>query len=238
MGKYKYKKIYLIKGVKVAAMSCGLGSKQRLDLMLTELRPGSKISALFTKSSVLAAPVQWCKSIISKGDVRYILANSVCANACTGKSGSYAVGKIADRILNFSNCKKNEIFFASTGLIGEKLEHGKIINSLPKLFKKLDSSENSWHRASRSILTTDTCTKISSTTVKVGSRVARISAFAKGAGMIQPNLATMLAFIYTDLAMPLSIMKRLLTDACDQSFNLITVDGDTRYEAIWGSPKL
>jgi len=194
--------------------------------MLTELKPGSKISALFTKSSVLAAPVQWSKSIISKGNVRYILANSACANACTGKPGSYAVSKIANSILNFSNCKKNEIFFASTGLIGEKLEYGKIINSLPRLFRELDSSEDSWRKAAQSILTTDTCAKISSTTVKVGSRVARISAFAKGAGMIQPNLATMLAFIYTDLAIPLPILRKLLKDACDQSFNLITVDGD------------
>ena len=226
MRKYKYKKIYLAKGIKVAAVSCGLGSRKRLDLMLTELKPGSKISALFTKSSVLAAPVQWSKSIISKGNVRYILANSACANACTGKPGSYAVSKIANSILNFSNCKKNEIFFASTGLIGEKLEYGKIINSLPRLFRELDSSEDSWRKAAQSILTTDTCTKISSTTVKVGSRVARISAFAKGAGMIQPNLATMLAFIYTDLAIPLPILRKLLKDACDQSFNLITVDGD------------
>ena len=226
MRKYKYKKIYLVKGIKVAAVSCGLGSRKRLDLMLTELKPGSKISALFTKSSVLAAPVQWSKSIISKGNVRYILANSACANACTGKPGSYAISKIANSILNFSNCKKNEIFFASTGLIGEKLEYGKIINSLPRLFRELDSSEDSWRKAAQSILTTDTCTKISSTTVKVGSRVARISAFAKGAGMIQPNLATMLAFIYTDLAIPLPVLRKLLKDACDQSFNLITVDGD------------
>ena len=226
MRKYKYKKIYLAKGIKVAAVSCGLGSRKRLDLMLTQLKPGSKISALFTKSSVLAAPVQWSKSIISKGNVRYILANSACANACTGKPGSYAVSKIANSILNFSNCKKNEIFIASTGLIGEKLEYGKIINSLPRLFRELDSSEDSWRKAAQSILTTDTCAKISSTTVKVGSRVARISAFAKGAGMIQPNLATMLAFIYTDLAIPLPILRKLLKDACDQSFNLITVDGD------------
>ena len=226
MRKYKYKKIYLAKGIKVAAVSWGLGSRKRLDLMLTELKPGSKISALFTKSSVLAAPVQWSKSIISKGNVRYILANSACANACTGKPGSYAVSKIANSILNFSNCKKNEIFFASTGLIGEKLEYGKIINSLPRLFRELDSSEDSWRKAAQSILTTDTCAKISSTTVKVGSRGARISAFAKGAGMIQPNLATMLAFIYTDLAIPLPILRKLLKDACDQSFNLITVDGD------------
>ena len=227
MGKYKDKKIYLIKGLKGAAVSCGLGLGKKPDLMLTELRPGSKISALFTRSSLSAAPVKWCKSFIAKGEVRYILANSVCANACTGKSGSYAVNRIADSLVRFSGCRRNQIFFASTGLIGEKLQYKKIISSLPGLFKKLGSSDRGWREAARSILTTDTCVKISSTTVRVGSRVARISAFAKGAGMIQPNLATMLAFIYTDLAIPLPVMRRLLVDSCDQSFNLITVDGDT-----------
>ena len=200
----------------------------RDDLLLMVLDNGSIISGCLTKSSTPSAPVMWCrknfKSTLKIREPIVILVNAGNANAFTGKEGEVACQRKAATLSNLFNCNNSNIFFASTGVIGEPLDVQTIINKLPILKKSL--ANNNFSSAAASILTTDTKTKICSQQFMIDNHLVTISGFAKGSGMIFPNMATMLAFIFTDYCIDRKTLNQLTKRAVDNSFNKISVDGD------------
>ena len=222
-------KFFIVSGVKLATCCSGTKYKNRDDLLLVVLDPGSHICGYFTLSTMPSAPVVWSKKN-TKTDSNLmqnivLLVNAGNANAFTGNEGSLACHEKAVALSIIFNCDKKNIFFASTGVIGEQLPYKKIIKQLGYLKGNLTSS--SFEAASNAILTTDLKPKSYSRKFKISNKLFTISGFAKGSGMIFPNMATMLAFIFTDFAIDKETLSSFTKRAIDESFNRITVDGDT-----------
>ena len=216
-------------GLKFATCCSGTKYQNRDDLLLIVLDPGSHICACFTLSTMPSAPVIWSKKN-NKEDQNLkqkvvLLINAGNANAFTGKDGLVACKEKAAALATILSCEKKNIFFASTGVIGEKLPHKKIILHFDYLQRNL--SPSNFKDASNAILTTDLKPKFYTSKFKVCNKVFRISGFAKGSGMIYPKMATMLAFLFTDFAIDKDALSVLTKKAVDQSFNRISVDGDT-----------
>ena len=214
-----------VKGVKLAGLECNIRYKGRPDLFLVEVPQDSSIAGVFTNSLCPSAAVDLCRKNLPHGKVRAIVVNSGNANAFTGKVGDESVEKIIDATANIFNCDKREIFHSSTGVIGEPMDHDKIINSLPKIKNLL--SEKNWSQSAETIMTTDTFPKSSSCKAQIDGVEITISGIAKGSGMIAPDMATMLGYIFTDAKIPSLILQELLEEINDKTFNAITVDGDT-----------
>ncbi|NBO18241.1 MAG: bifunctional glutamate N-acetyltransferase/amino-acid acetyltransferase ArgJ, partial [Proteobacteria bacterium] len=159
------------------------------------------------------------------GRARVLVVNSGNSNAFTGKSGVASVAAVQASACQLYGCKPSEFFMASTGVIGEKLPHEKIVTALPELKKRLAAP--AWMEAARAIMTTDTYPKLATRTVALGGKQVTINGIAKGSGMIAPDMATMLAFVFTDAAIAAPILQELLVEANAASFNCVTVDGDT-----------
>lgn len=212
------------RGFKFAGISAGIKKKNIKDLALIYTETPAIASAVFTKNRVKAAPIIYSQNIISRNKISAILINSGCANACTGKEGIKNVELICENLTRAMNLPSRSVIMASTGVIGEQLPLKKILQHIPVLAKNL--SPEGLKDAAEAILTTDKTSKIASTKIKLTGGDAIITGFAKGAGMIQPNMATMLAFILTDAKIPEALLKRSLKTAVDNSFNRITVDGD------------
>jgi glutamate N-acetyltransferase/amino-acid N-acetyltransferase len=214
-----------IAGLRLASASCAIRYKNRDDLMLMELAPGSAIAGVFTRSLTRAAPVDFCRRNLKGGTARAILVNAGNANAFTGKAGEQSVDRCAKALAGVMSCRLRDVFIASTGVIGEALPDRKITDALPSLAKGLDADH--WSKAAAAIMTTDTYPKLASATARIGSTKVTINGICKGSGMIAPDMATMLAFLATDAKLPPAILQRTLAQAVDRSFNCITVDGDT-----------
>ncbi len=218
-----------ISGVNYATCCSGTKYKNRDDLLLIVLDPGSHICGCFTLSTMPSAPVIWSKkNIKSSSNLRHksiLLINAGNANAFTGVEGSIACEEKAIALANIFKCDKKNIFFASTGVIGEKLPYKKIIQHLNYLKENLSST--GFKAASNAILTTDLKPKNYTKKFKINDELFTISGFAKGSGMIFPNMATMLAFIFTDFAIDRETLSSFTKKAVSESFNRITVDGDT-----------
>jgi glutamate N-acetyltransferase/amino-acid N-acetyltransferase len=214
-----------IAGVKLAAAETGIRYRGRPDVMLAVLEPGTAIAGVFTRSLTRSAPVEWCAGNVGKGTARAIIANAGNANAFTGKAGIACVREVTKSVAEALNCKASEVFIASTGVIGEPLDPSPITRAVPKL--AADARAEGWRRAAHAILTTDTFAKMVSVTARYGGETVTINGFAKGSGMIAPDMATMLAFFFTDARVPARILQGLLKSAVAGSFNCITVDGDT-----------
>ncbi len=218
-----------INGVNYATCSSGTKYKNRDDLLLIVLDPGSHICGCFTLSTMPSAPVVWSKKNIKRANnlkqKTILLINAGNANAFTGVEGSIACEEKAMALANIFKCDKKNIFFASTGVIGEKLPYKKIIQHLNYLKENLSSS--GLKAASNAILTTDLKSKIYTKKFKINDELFTISGFAKGSGMIFPNMATMLAFIFTDFAIDRETLSFFTKKAIGESFNRISVDGDT-----------
>jgi glutamate N-acetyltransferase/amino-acid N-acetyltransferase len=212
-------------GVRLASYACGLRYQGRTDLMATELAPGTTVAGVFTKSLTAAAPVLWCREALKGGAARLILVNSGNANAFTGKAGVASVRRTVEAAAKIHGCKPEEVFIASTGTIGVPLDDGKITAALADTLSRL--AADNWEDAARAILTTDTYAKMATRTARIGGVEVRINGFCKGAGMIAPDMATMLAFVFTDAALPSSVLQDLLAKGVEPSFNSITVDSDT-----------
>ena len=212
-------------GARLAAANSGIRYKGRDDLLLIELAPGSAIAGVFTRSLTRSAPVDWCRASLKGGKARAILVNAGNANAFTGKAGMEAVRRSAGATAAILECKPQEVFVASTGVIGQPLDWGKIADCLPALVRGLNG--DGWDQAAAAIMTTDTFAKIATRTARIGSATVRLNGIAKGSGMIAPDMATMLAFIVTDADLPAVVLQKLLRAAAVQSFNCATVDGDT-----------
>ena len=221
----RFPDIPAIAGVQIAGRACGLKRSGAKDLMLAVLAPGTTVAGVFTKSLCSSAPVDWCREALAGGSVRAIVCNSGNANAFTGKAGDTTVQETTAAAVKLLGCGEREIFLASTGVIGVPVGTDHIGSRLPDLASHL--SESAWLDAAQAIMTTDTFAKGACAEAKIGDTSVRIAGFAKGSGMIAPDMATMLGFVFTDAAIPASLLQRLLTRSTDRSFNAITVDGDT-----------
>jgi glutamate N-acetyltransferase/amino-acid N-acetyltransferase len=214
-----------IAGIALGGENCGIRYKHKKDLFLAELVPGSTVAGVFTRSKTASAPVEWCRKALRGGKVRAIVVNSGNSNAFTGSGGVASVKRTADKAAAVVGCRPNEVFIASTGVIGEPLPDEKITEALAGLHGKLDAA--AWRDGADAIMTTDTFAKGATATARIGGTTVTINGIAKGSGMIAPDMATMLAFVFTDAKIPADALQAMLVKANDRSFNAITVDGDT-----------
>ncbi|MBT4769533.1 MAG: bifunctional ornithine acetyltransferase/N-acetylglutamate synthase, partial [Rhodospirillaceae bacterium] len=214
-----------IAGLRVAGAACGLKKKKVPDLFLAELDPSATIAGVFTRSKCFSAPVAWCRQALKGGRARAIVVNSGNANAFTGLAGDRTVEHTVKRAARLFDCREKEVFIASTGVIGQPVAANYIASKLAGLKKRL--APNGWKGAASAIMTTDTFVKMATRQTQIDGVPITINGFAKGAGMIAPDMATMLGFIFTDAAIPAPILQKLLSRATDRSFNSITVDSDT-----------
>ncbi len=214
-----------IAGVRLAAAETGIRYKNRPDVLMALLQPGTTVAGSFTRSKSRSAPVDWCADNLGGGSARAVIINAGNANAFTGKAGVATVTAVAKAAAKQLKCKPAEIFQASTGVIGEPLNPDFITGALEQLETNADPDR--WSAAAQAIMTTDTFPKAATVKAKLGSKTVTINGIAKGSGMIAPDMATMLVFIFTDAALPSKILQKLLARSVDPSFNCITVDGDT-----------
>jgi glutamate N-acetyltransferase/amino-acid N-acetyltransferase len=214
-----------IAGVRLAAAAAGIRYQGRTDLILCEFAPGTQVAGVFTRNKCPGAPVDWCRAALAGGAARALVVNAGNANVFTGAAGRRATQQTAGAAAALVGCSPGEVFLASTGVIGENLPVARLVAALPGLFGGL--SADGWQAAARGIMTTDTFPKGATRTASLGGRTVRISGFAKGSGMIAPDMATMLCFVFTDAALPAPVLQALLAAGTDRSFNRTTVDSDT-----------
>ncbi|MEE8499233.1 MAG: bifunctional glutamate N-acetyltransferase/amino-acid acetyltransferase ArgJ [Kiloniellales bacterium] len=214
-----------IAGVRLATRACEIRYKARSDVCLIELAPGTTAAGVFTQSLTAAAPVLWCRKALGRGRARAVVVNSGNANAFTGAAGIDAVTGVVEAAVRLMDCAKNEVFVASTGVIGEALPNERLIGALQAL--KGDLAPGAWQAAAEAIMTTDTYPKGATRRAEIGGQTVTLNGIAKGSGMIAPDMATMLAFVFTDARIPAKTLQSLLEPANEVSFNCVTIDGDT-----------
>jgi glutamate N-acetyltransferase/amino-acid N-acetyltransferase len=214
-----------IAGVRLAAHAAGIRYSGRNDLMLAELAPGSTVAGVLTQSRTPGHPVVWCRECLPGGTARAIVVNSGNANVFTGRAGWQVVEATAQRMARLLGCEPREVFISSTGVIGEPPPPERILAALPGAAERL--SADAWEAAARAIMTTDTFPKGATATATIDGARVWLNGFAKGSGMIAPDMATMLGYIFTDAALPAGVLQALLSAATGPSFNSITVDSDT-----------
>lgn len=221
-----YPAMPVIKGVRLATATAGVRYKNRTDVMLALLPEGAQAAGVFTRSLTAAAPVLLCREhLAAKQGIRAIIVNSGNANAFTGEQGLEASRITAQDIAHRIGCPVEQIFPASTGVIAEPMDASRITQAVPALLKS--ASETAWEDAARAIMTTDAFPKYGTRTAHIGKEKVTLNGFAKGAGMIAPDMATMLAYFFTDASLPQGVLQTLLEEAVATSFNAVTVDGDT-----------
>ena len=215
------------RGFRAAGISAGIKASGKPDLMLLVADAPAQVAAVFTTNKVVAAPVLVSQEHLARsgGLARAILVNSGCANACTGDVGMRDARAMAAGTATLVGCPVEQVLVASTGVIGVALPMDKLRSGMPAAFGALGADQGP--AAARAIMTTDISPKEAAATISVGGREASIGGMAKGAGMIEPMMATMLGFVTTDAAVPKPLLDRALREAVDQTFNAITVDGDS-----------
>ncbi len=217
-----------VAGVQLATHAAGLRYQGRADLMLALVPPGTAVAGTFTRSLCPSAPVDWCRRILPSGRGRAVVVNSGNANAFTGRHGDTAAELTATTIAASLGVPPEEVYLASTGVIGENLPTEALTQALPALAAELgESSPSAWEAAAGAIRTTDTFSKGSGTTITIDGVEIHVAGIAKGSGMIAPDMATMLSFVFTDAAVSPAALQALLSGAVDHSYNRITVDSDT-----------
>ena len=214
-----------IAGVTLAAAQAGIRYQGRTDLLLVALTAGTTAAGVFTRSKAPSAPVDWCRSVLATATARALVVNSGNANAFTGKRGVEAVEGTVQAVQSTLGCAQAQVYIASTGVIGEPLNHQKIAAALPALQSSLAADR--WADAAAAIMTTDTFPKAATRQLLLGGKTVTINGIAKGSGMIAPDMATMLAFVFTDAQVEAPLLQSMLQQSTQQSFNAITVDGDT-----------
>lgn len=222
-----YPELPAIAGVTLATVNSGTRYKGRDDLMLAVMETGTSAAGVFTTSKAPSAAVEWCQSRLQegRGNARALLVNAGNANAFTGKAGFEAATAIAAAVASAVSCRRGDVFIGSTGVIGEPLDVDKIAEKLPGM--ALELTTDNWLPAANAICTTDTFPKLATATAEIDGVPVTINGIAKGSGMIAPDMATMLAYIFTDAAIPSEVLQTLLMLTVHDSFNMITVDGDT-----------
>jgi glutamate N-acetyltransferase / amino-acid N-acetyltransferase len=215
----------VISGVKFATARSGMYYKDRDDLLFAVMDEGTTVAGVFTKNSMPGAPVDWGRAILSKGSARALVVNAGISNVFTGATGVKTVEDTAAKASELLQCAAEEIYIASTGVIGKAIETHYITDTLPSMMDNLSADKT--EAAAQAILTTDTFAKGASATCLIGGNPVTISGFAKGSGMIAPDMATMLAFLFTDANIPASVLQAILSAENERSFNCVTVDSDT-----------
>jgi glutamate N-acetyltransferase / amino-acid N-acetyltransferase len=229
----------VIAGVKLATAAAGIRYQGRTDVLLAVMDKGTTVAGVFTQSKCPSAPVEWCRARLANGKsakkstkksakggfARALVVNSGNANAFTGKTGRQATTLTASIAAKALACSPHEIFLASTGVIGEPLDATKFNGVLGTLAEQ--AAPDDWMAAAKAIMTTDTYPKVATATVKLGKAKVTINGMAKGSGMIAPDMATMLAFVFTDAPIAAGALQSLLKNGVEDSFNAVTVDGDT-----------
>ena len=214
-----------IEGVRLATAEAGIRYKGRTDVLLALFTPGTTVAGVFTRSKCPSAPVEWCRAHLKNGKARALVVNSGNANAFTGKSGRIATKMTAEVAAKAAGCKPSDVFLASTGVIGEPLDAKKFVPVMEGLAMYAKGGE--FYAAAQAIMTTDTFPKVATARAKIGKARATINGIAKGAGMIAPDMATMLSFVFTDAAISAPVLQKLLSEAVEDTFNAVTIDGDT-----------
>jgi glutamate N-acetyltransferase / amino-acid N-acetyltransferase len=216
-----------VAGVRLATGAAGIRYPGRTDVLLALFDEGTTVSGVFTRSKCPSAAIDWCRKRIKSGraGARALVVNSGNANAFTGKSGRAATELTAEIAAGAAHCKPDDVFLASTGVIGEPLDAMKFAGVMDRLAD--DAKTGGWHAAAKAIMTSDTFPKGAAAVVRLGASVATICGIAKGAGMIAPDMATMLSFVFTDAPIAPAVLRRLLHDGVENTFNAVTIDGDT-----------
>lgn len=212
-------------GVRFATAEAGIRYKGRTDLLVATLAAGTTVAGVLTQSKTCSAPVLWCREALQTGRARMLVVNSGNANAFTGMKGRTAVDVTVDHAARAIGCEPREVFVASTGVIGEPMDATKFAHLLGDLAKAANA--DAFEPAARAIMTTDTYPKLATRTAEIGGTKVTLNGFCKGAGMIAPDMATMLCFLFTDAAVPAPVLQSLLNQHVATTFNCMTIDGDT-----------
>jgi len=220
-----------IAGVRLATAAAGIRYKGRTDVLLAVMDKGTTVAGVFTKSKCPSAPVEWCRAQLGRGGsskgsfARALVVNSGNANAFTGKTGKQSTALTAQTAAKAVGCTPSDVFLASTGVIGEPLDATKFDGVLATLAEA--ATPDHWMAAASAIMTTDTFPKVATATVKLGKAKVTINGMAKGAGMIAPDMATMLSFVFTDAPLSSAALQSLLKSGVEDTFNAVTIDSDT-----------
>lgn len=214
-----------VDGVRLSVIEAGIKYKGRADLLLAEFTKDTVVAGTFTNSKTASGAVEWCRRHVSAGSARGLIVNSGNANAFTGSEGEKSVKTIGRELAKLLGCKSSEIFQASTGVIGEPLASEAITDCFSKLYNNL--GVNGYDAAANAIMTTDTFPKYHTLSCEIDGQKITLNGIAKGSGMIAPDMATMLSFLFTDIPISAELLQKLLKKAVDKTFNCITVDGDT-----------
>ncbi len=214
-----------IAGIRLATAAAGIRYKNRTDVLLVVFNEGTSVAGVFTRSKCPSAPVEWCRARLKGARARALVVNSGNANAFTGKSGRDACAFTAKVAAAAVGCKMSEVFLASTGVIGEPLPAQAFDGVMTKL--EAEATANGYMDAAKAIMTTDTFAKVATARARIAGTDVTISGFAKGAGMIAPDMATMLSFIFTDAPIAAPVLQTLLREGVVDTFNAVTIDGDT-----------
>jgi glutamate N-acetyltransferase/amino-acid N-acetyltransferase len=214
-----------VAGVRLATAAAGIRYAGRTDVLLALFTPGTAVAGVFTRSKCPSAPVEWCRAHLKAGKVRALVVNSGNANAFTGKSGRAACKLTAGIAAHAADIKPADVFLASTGVIGEPLNAQAFDGVMQGLVANANPGD--FLAAAQAIMTTDTFPKVATATAKIGKATVTINGIAKGAGMIAPDMATMLSFVFTDAAISAPALQALLKEQVADTFNAVTIDGDT-----------
>ncbi|MBB3286750.1 MULTISPECIES: bifunctional glutamate N-acetyltransferase/amino-acid acetyltransferase ArgJ [Rhizobium] len=214
-----------LRGVRMTTASAGIKYKNRTDVLLMVFDKPAAVAGVFTRSKCPSAPVDFCRQNLAHGSARAVVVNSGNANAFTGLKGRQATELTAKSAAAAVGCGENEVYLASTGVIGEPLDASKFAGVLDTMAK--DATSDFWFEAAKAIMTTDTYPKVATRTAEIGGVKVTINGIAKGAGMIAPDMATMLSFVVTDADISSAALQTLLSDGVGPSFNSMTVDSDT-----------
>ncbi|MBU6444877.1 MAG: bifunctional glutamate N-acetyltransferase/amino-acid acetyltransferase ArgJ [Alphaproteobacteria bacterium] len=220
-----FAKLPPLAGVRLATGAAGIKYKDRTDVLVAVLAPETQAAGVFTRSKTASAPVEWCRAGLAGGTARALVVNSGNANAFTGKAGMDGAQAVAQSTAAAVGCRAAEVFLASTGVIGEPLPAERITKILGGLVEA--GAAAGWMEAARAIMTTDTYPKLATATAMIDGHKVTINGIAKGSGMIAPDMATMLSFVFTDAAIPAEALQEMLSAGVKSSFNAITVDSDT-----------
>ncbi|MCE1237245.1 MAG: bifunctional glutamate N-acetyltransferase/amino-acid acetyltransferase ArgJ [Hyphomicrobiales bacterium] len=214
-----------IEGVRFATAEAGIKYKGRTDVLLAAFDEGTTVAGVFTTSKCPSAPVDWCRANLAGGKARALVVNSGNANAFTGRRGVETVTITADIAARAVGCAPSEVFLASTGVIGEPLDPTKFEGVLAETMTRVAAGP--YLDAAKAIMTTDTFAKVATRTIEIDGVAATVNGIAKGAGMIAPDMATMLSFLFTDLAIAPAALQAIVSAGVVDSYNATTIDGDT-----------
>ena len=214
-----------IAGVALGTAAAAIRYTSRDDVTMMVFPADTTVAGVFTKNLCPGAPVEWCRAALPSGRARALVVNAGNSNVFTGRAGRETCAQTAGAMAELVGCEPQEVFLASTGVIGEKLPTEKLTAALPGLAAKL--TPDAWQPAARAIMTTDTFPKGVTRTAKIGEATVTINGIAKGSGMIMPDMATMLSFLATDAKIPAPVLQNILSNGIGPSFNSVTVDSDT-----------